>query len=67
MRAKLTFPARKAQASRLWRIADAICQSSVLRMLPVSANITPNRPVIRWMLGNFSSISEAEKGHGFGS
>ena len=49
MKPKLTFPARKAQASRLWRIADAICQSSVLRMLPVSANITPNRPVIRWM------------------
>jgi hypothetical protein len=47
--AKLTFPARKAQASRLWRIADAIYQGAVLRILPFCAKLHPNQPVIRWM------------------
>ena len=30
MKVKLTFPLGNAQTSRLWRIADAICQGLVL-------------------------------------
>ena len=49
MKVKSTFPASNAQASRLWRIADAICQGPALQLLPVCANLSPNRPVIRWI------------------
>jgi hypothetical protein len=49
MKAELTLPARNAQASPLWRIADAICQGSVLQLVPVCTILCLNRPVIRWM------------------
>ncbi len=49
MKAKSTLPARNAQASPAWRTDDAICQGSVLPMMPVCAKLGLNRPVIRWM------------------
>ena len=44
---KSTFPASNAQALRLWWIADAKSQGSVLLLVPVYANLSPNRSVIR--------------------
>jgi hypothetical protein len=49
MKAKPKFPARNAQTSRLWRIADAIYQGPALQLMPVCAKLDLNRPVIRWM------------------
>jgi hypothetical protein len=52
MKAKSAASASNGLTSRLWRIADAICQGSVLPKLPIRAKLYLNKSVIRWMSAN---------------
>ena len=60
-KAKSTFSTSNAQRSALWRIADTICQSPVLQLVPVCANFGPNRSVIRWMSAQDKNEEEVIK------
>jgi hypothetical protein len=57
-----TFDPRRT--SRLWRIADAICQGPALQLMLACVKLDLNRPLIGWMLAQVLDTYSRGDPHG---